>query len=38
MDKEKEIMLKICEEGSWITTTVLDAILLEVWGDDYNAL
>ncbi len=37
MDKEKEIMLKICENGGWMTTKVLDAILLEAWGDYYNA-
>lgn len=41
--KEKDILLKLLEAGkpdslrTWITTKELDAILLQEWGNDYDA-
>lgn len=34
---ERDILLRLLSKGNWITTKELDAILLECWGNKYDA-
>ena len=34
---EIDVLRRLLENGYWITTKELDAILLEVWGNEYDA-
>ncbi len=37
MNKYDEALKRVVSQGEWITTKKLDAILLEVWGNKYDA-
>ena len=34
---EFELLHKLLENGGWITTKKLDSMLLEFWGNEYDA-
>jgi len=37
MDNEEKVLRKLLAVGEWFNTKQLDAVLLEVWGNAYDA-